>query len=369
MKNPKILLVGGDFGETPRKSGVIEKIAASRSASRGVNYFNGGTIEDLKKIDVTPYDVILWMPNISNDEEKYYPKKPLGSVLIVSKVLRNENSELDAISRIFRMSANAVITIDKKPKYFSFKAIDALGNCWGISDNPEDVIRISELIWRCYGTVKRIGSQQTPGEPSIIIPKDMGGAAWPVSAYEFAALNRRIADRAESMGGRYFGNCSTRCDKLFPTARMENNLVLVSPRNFDKKQIMPQDMVFVDMEFFETVRYYGERKPSVDTPIQLKIYQDAPRINYMIHGHYYIYGAPFTKNFCPCGDLREYDELAKIIASSYDKYAMGAINLLNHGFLLYSSSLEEMKELAEKSIFLRRNIGNEPISINGDWFF
>lgn len=89
----------------------------------------------------------------------------------------------------------------------------------------------------------------------------------------------------------------------------------------------------------------------------------------MIHGHYYIYGAPFTGNFCPCGDLREYDELAKIIALNYDSYAMGAINLLNHGFLLYSSTIQEMKELAEKSIFVRRNIGNEPININGDWFW
>jgi len=136
MKIPKILLVGGDFGEIPRKSGVIEKIAASEE----INYINGGTIEELKKIDLKPYDLIIWMPNISNEEEKHYPKKPLGSVLIVSKVLREGYvSELDAISRIYRIGAHAVMTIDKKPNHFTFKIIDALGNCWGISDNPRDL--------------------------------------------------------------------------------------------------------------------------------------------------------------------------------------------------------------------------------------
>jgi hypothetical protein len=39
----------------------------------------------------------------------------------------------------------------------------------------------------------------------------------------------------------------------------------------------------------------------------------------------------------------------------------------NHGFLLYSSNLEEMKELAEKSIFVKRSIGNEPINIGSNW--
>jgi hypothetical protein len=46
-------------------------------------------------------------------------------------------------------------------------------------------------------------------------------------------------------------------------------------------------------------KYYGNKKPSVDTPVQLMIYQNAPAINYMIHGHYYVYGAPFTKSFYP----------------------------------------------------------------------
>jgi len=360
MKTPKILLVGGDFGENPRKSGVVEKIAATRE----INYFNGGTIEDLKKIDLKPYDVILWMPNISNDEEKYYPKKPLGSVLIVTKVLRDENSELEAISRIFRMSANAVITIDKKPKYFSFKAIDALGNCWGQSDNPKDVIQFCRWIWACYGSVERIGSEEIQNE-------EEGGEYMRDSENLniFMAINHRIADKAQSMGGRYFGNCSTRCDKLFPSARVGNNLILVSPRNIDKGSIFAWDMVSVEMAFFKKVKYYGNKKPSVDTPVQLMIYQNAPRINYMIHGHYYIYGAPFTQSFYPCGDLREYKELAPIIASTYNKYTMGAINLNNHGFLLYSSNLEEMKELAEKSIFIKRSIGDEPINLGSYWGF
>ena len=139
--------------------------------------------------------------------------------------------------------------------------------------------------------------------------------------------------------------------------------ILVSPRNLDKSGIFPHDMILVESNS-SVVRYYGDRKPSIDTPVQIRIYQNAPEINYMIHGHYYIYGAPFTKSFYPCGDLREYDEIAEIIAKTYDNYVMGAINLRNHGFLLYSSTIDQMEQLFEKSIFVERRIGKEQIFLS-----
>jgi len=350
MKIDKLLIVGGNFGDQPKKSSVIEKMRPKGHH----DCINGGSLEDLKKIDLSPYNFIIWMPNISNDEEKWYPKKPLGAVMIISKVLHEGVTELDAISRIFKMGANAVITINKEEPIFKFKVIDALGNCWGITDNPDSLFSIIWGIYGCYGSSKRVGSQVISGE----IPRDCAVSS---DLKLFMKLNRHVADRASSMGGRYFGNCSTRCDSLFPTVRVNTERFLVSPRNIDKGIIEVEDMVLVEVGPGRKFQFYGDKKPSIDTPVQLLLYEEAERINYMIHGHYYIYGAPFTQNFYPCGDTREYKELANIIGETYSRYAMGAINLKNHGFFLYSSNIEEMRELISRSIFVRRDIGNEPI--------
>ena len=42
---------------------------------------------------------------------------------------------------------------------------------------------------------------------------------------------------------------------------------------------------------------------------------------------------------------------------------MGAINLRNHGFLLYSSTIDQMEQLFEKSIFVERRMGKEQIPL------
>jgi hypothetical protein len=350
------IIIGGDFGDRPKKSSIIEKMANQESGK--TPFINGGTMDDLKNIDLKGKNFIIWMPNISNEEEKHYPKKDVGAVLIVSKVLHKGVTETDAISRIFKMGANAVITIDKSEKPYRFKVIDALGNFWGSTTDPIQLLYITMGVSRCYGSTVRVRCEEFLGNPIIPDSEDL---------YTFMAINHRIADKAESMGGRYFGNCSTRCDKLFPSTRMENGLILVSPRNIDKAAITASDMVFVESEMSGLVRYFGKRKPSVDTPVQLDLYSEFPKIKYMIHGHYYVYGAPFTETFYPCGDRREYAEIDEIISKTYNKYAMGAINLVNHGFLLYSSSIDEMRALAESSLFVKRDIGNDPVYLHTRW--
>ena len=57
------LLIGGDFGNAPKSSTVIDKIAENFAASTVIN---GGSIEDLENIRVSSYDFIFWAPNISN---------------------------------------------------------------------------------------------------------------------------------------------------------------------------------------------------------------------------------------------------------------------------------------------------------------
>ena len=77
-------------------------------------------------------EVNIWMPNISNEEEKHYPMKHVGAILICSKVMRDGYTMVDAVSRIFKMHGNAVIAItyDKAEGIYVMELIDALGNTW-----------------------------------------------------------------------------------------------------------------------------------------------------------------------------------------------------------------------------------------------
>lgn len=346
----KVLIVGGDFGDTPRPSSIVEKM---RDVLANSTCINGGTLKDLKNIDLNPYKLIIWIPNVSNEVEKIYPKKSTGSTLICSKVMRDGYTYADAISRIFKMNANAVIAINTTAKPYSFRLMDALGNL------HHETMSIDILLLRClklsnmYDECVRQRSEQVSDIPWF--DEHVGTDV----LNNFMGLNRMVADKSAAMGGRYFGNCSTRCQNMFPSVRI-NDKILVSPRNFNKDGIYAKDMIFVEPDI-DVVKYNGTAKPSVDTPIQVNLYHKFDRINFMIHGHYYIYDAPMTENYYPCGDLREVDSISGIISKTYDIYSLGAINLRNHGFLLYSNTFEEMQQLVEKSIFVKRNIGYEKI--------
>ncbi len=346
----KVLIVGGNFGDTPKPSSIVEKM---KGVVANTVCVNGGTLDDLKNIDLNPYELIIWVPNISNEVEKIYPKKPLGSTLICSKVMREGYIYADAISRIFKMNANGVIAIDTTSKSYTFRLMDALGNFYLETTNINLLVLCCFKLSDMYDACIRQHSEQISDIPLYEQHHDIE------ALNSFMEINRKVADKSAAMGGRYFGNCSTRCQNMFPSARM-NDKILVSPRNFNKDGIYPKDMIFVEPDI-DIVKYNGTVKPSVDTPIQVNLYHKFDRINFMIHGHYYIYGAPMTENYYPCGDLREVDSISEIISKTYDIYSLGAINLRNHGFLLYSNTFEEMQQLVEKSIFVKRNIGYEKI--------
>lgn len=299
-------------------------------------------------------------------------KKKLGSVLI--NFIDIYENEIDAITSIFENNANAVIYT----KNNNYKFVDALGNVWyeGLEENElADAIK-THYLWS--SSAKRVKSQPITEphlEQDVFFDKEefslgkSGRFGWNYGRYgyfyettflvpqieKFIELNKQVADKFELIKGRYFGNCSTRCSEMFPTANL-GDFVLVSKRNVPKARLSPSEMVVV--KFDHNVEYYGENKPSVDTPIQCEIYKLKPEIKYMIHGHTYIDGAVMTDNYYPCGDMREVDEvLNKIVDNS------GVLNLRNHGFLIYANSIEKLEELINNSSFIEREVGFEKVTI------
>jgi len=321
----KKLIVGGDFGDISKTSSIVNKLAKSMDA----DIINGGTYEDLKNASskMSSYDIVVWMPNIDNSYSDISINKKVGSTLIVSKAIRDHTRNRgDAVARIFKYHANAVIAIEYG-YIFQFTLIDALNNDWAKSNNIEDIAKGIKDIYKWTNGAIREGTLRKKDNLDTLIE-----------------INKKVSQNVIEIQGRFFGNLSTRCASLFPSKR-EKEGYLVSGRNTDKKQLQRTDMVECIFED-NKIRYFGERKPSVDTPVQISIYEQLPNINYMIHGHNFIKNAPTTEHYFPCGDKREIEGIIELIGDS----THGVINLKNHGFLVYSSTLDEMKNICENMI-------------------
>lgn len=344
-----ITLVGGTFGKSGGKaSGIVRKMMC-QFGFNGNGYINGGAawtlidkgfLESIKKSKL-----IIWMPNIDNEEEKIYPEKGVGAILICSKVIRPGYTYKDAIARIFKMHGNAVIAIEKDSNGFStFTLYDALANIWY---KGSDIKELCSTIMRFYIFMSSTIRKNTTYDENLLIELRYQ----PLTLEPFIKLNNKLADHImTSCGDRFFGNLSTRCQRLFPTQRT-NNYMYVSPRNTDKKRLTADEFVLYDPENSTYVSANKNNKPSVDSPVQGEIYKRFPEINYMIHGHAFI-TAPNddirvlnTDNYFPCGDMRELDELTKCIGHiiKHDGKNYGVVNLAGHGFILFSQTFEQME--------------------------
>lgn len=108
----------------------------------------------------------------------------------------------------------------------------------------------------------------------------------------------------------------------------------------DKRYIGPDAFVAVNADVTHEVQYYGEHKPSVDTPIQLRLYRYYQNIKYMLHGHVYVDGAPMTASPypIPCGAIEEADYLTRFPRSRTGLY----LNIEHHGCLLMGEDVEKL---------------------------
>ena len=124
-------------------------------------------------------------------------------------------------------------------------------------------------------------------------------------------------------------NLPFRCARGFPSVR-SGGLVFVSRRDVDKRYVGPEAFVAVDLDCGSGCRYYGPEKPSVDTPVKVRLYQHYGLVRYMLHSHTYVDGAPTTSEPIPCGAVEESDAIRSILP---DPSAVDfAVNLRGHGW-------------------------------------
>lgn len=363
MKN-KILFVGGNWDlNGGKKSKIVNEFVKYLP---DVTVFNGGYYNDLNGIleSCINYDVIIWWANVPNDLPKIRNVKDINykAMLVSSKRnVDNKYSFQDLLQRSFALKSNLTIEFTQKNNVYSMRLFDPLGNIWYEGTNTEECSR--ELMNR-LNFIKSITREST-----VSSSDNIGALAWFFDMFKeeiyksdsnptvpvkkvFLELVREYASKfAEATFEtkdvkRFLGNASFRCPKGFPSFR-EGKYIFVSKRNVNKEFIGIDEFVPVYLENGK-VYYCGENKPSVDTPIQVRLYDLLPNINYMIHSHCYIDGAPFTQKSLPCGAVEEVEEILELLKNEYDNDLnkdFYLINLVGHGSIMMSKNPEQLMNI------------------------
>ena len=310
------------------------------------------------------YSIVIWWANVSNELPKIRNVKDINFKTMLVSSKRNDDNNYsfqELLQRSLALKANLTIEFSKNNNIYYMRLFDPLGNLWYEGTSVEEC---SYEMFKRLNFIKKITRESTISSDDTI-----GALAWffnmfkedvyksndnlkvPIKSDFFEVIRDYANKFTESTFDtkdvkRFLGNASFRCPKGFPSFR-DGKYIFVSKRNIDKRYIDIDEFVPVYMEDGK-IYYCGENKPSVDTPIQVRLYNLLPNINYMIHSHCYIKNAPFTINALPCGAIEEVDEILKLLDDYYDNDLykdLYLINLIGHGSIMMSSNIDNIKNI------------------------
>lgn len=351
------LIVGGTFDANGGKpSGFITKLAQNIERFAGpVAVVNGGnwhaflTSGFMERTLSSQKTILFWAPNVSNEEEKLLPeiKRAYPETFLVTTKRNYADGDAytrqDLVKRALASKSNLLVEFTSGDDRFLSTVIDPLGNVF-VEKTPHVERLALTLVKRMSELVKftRVSSR-------------MVGDAIPAPAEEeaFYEVVRHKADQFhEVIHGvnveRFLGNASFRCTFGFPSMRREGK-IFVTRRNIDKRFLNAEGFVALEPEFSHDreVQYYGQLKPSVDTPVQLMLYRYFRNVTYMVHSHTYVLGAEgTTASMVPCGALEEFLEIVDLVGPNLGNFS---INLRGHGSIIFASDLDYLRS--------RRHVG------------
>jgi hypothetical protein len=329
----KYLIVVGTFDESGGKPSKIGQIVSSaivlnRSQLKDVRVVNGGYLKEIKTLvqESSWFDVVLWFPNVVTDDQTKHVNnikvQNKECILVTSKNNMSQKYGLpDLVQKALTQRANLFMEIQKQEELgrqvFVARLLDPLGNMF--CDWTEDFSVMADAIVNRVEELSeytRVGSYNV-SKGVVLVPNKL----------PFFKFVRDSASRCNDLVPgtkhvkRFIGNASFR----------DGDWIYVSKRNVDAVSAKSTE-----------VRYYGPHKPSVDTPIHLRLYRMYPLVNYILHGHVYLKGFPTTEEAIPCGSLEEADK----IFSFYNDpiYTALGLNLYGHGFIVLGSNVLLLKD-------------------------
>lgn len=399
----RITIVGGSFDDNGgRPSGLVNKLADALQAHtpQPIYVFNGGHYDVLESIltsQLNGVEAVIWMPNVPNDKPKIRNIKELHPKILLVSSKYNEGppqypkySTMYLINHALGMKANLMIeftvglALQGSPKPFRMQLLDPLCNQWAYTADIQSLA--SSLMSRLYflKDVTRVGTErlgeaiEVPDQSEFFEIVRLHAKTFHELIHPADGVERFLGNssfRAE--GGRSMVKGEFRCENGFPSFR-QGDWAFVSRRNLDKRDIGREGFVAAKTYHGNKIGYYGDHKPSVDTPIQLWLYNRMPNINYMIHSHVYVFDAPFrsigmdetgshsvgvctTTNRIPCGALEEAHEIWRSCHLSPDTNEF-AINLKGHGCLVAGATLDIFNQVK----YIARSYP-EPVSVPLDY--
>ena len=369
MFDMKILIVGGTWDKNGGKpSGLIRKLESALLTRNDctVRCHNGGNYDGLQEIlnDAPHYDAVFWFANVDNSLEKVRDVKAVAphTLLVNSKrndFVSDEERKYDfeeLLQRALAAKANLCFEFSKplNDTKFGIRVFDPLGCLWYEGDNIETAVSNACDRLKYLASVTR--------KQSVSLGSELPEIEFTEKDNKFIDFVKSSADTFHKLMmlpehvDRFVGNASmrgnhlsfsepTRCMNGFPSIRKKGT-VLISRRNVDKTGITLKDFVPCHLGDDSEVCYFGEKKPSVDAPVQLQLFNRLPNIDYILHGHCYADGAPMTGSAVPCGALEEIDEVMDCIRRNYNEGSdFIVLNLKGHGCLIMAGKerLEDMK--------------------------
>ena len=344
----KVLLIGGTWNLTGgKKSGLIEKMYQKLTKEKDfdIDYFNGGYYEDLKNLvnSSKNYKIIFWMANVPNELEKVRDIKNVNPLAIVIGSKRNHYNEysfVDILNKALLQRNNLTIEFSKNNNNSNFKMLlfDPLGTSWYEGYDLDELIKNLISRIRFLLTVNRERTYSNPQLNNVIEDIDFFDYV-----REVAEIFHKTIQHSEGVT-RFLGNASYR----------KNNQIFVTERDIDKRLLNKNHIVECYLDKNKTF-YYGNKKPSKDTVVQIKLYNILLNINYIVHSHCYVKNAPFTNIPIPCGALEEIDEILEVIKNNYNNdftKEYYAINLKGHGCIIFGNNLELLKQTKFKTRYL-----------------
>lgn len=342
------IVVGGDWNtEGGRPSSYVAQLAVALKESSGslVRVFNGGNYGELRAIlegnVIQLGDVVVWMANVPNDLPKFRSIKEAHphSFLVATKRNNGEYSFQELVNRALGMKANLCIDFrTTNHAHIAGRIYDPLGVVW--CDYTADISALARVLVGRLREVLSFTRQSTVQiDPTPVPVPEKSHFLEQVRHY--ADVFHELIDPAAGVT-RFLGNSSFRCTRGFPSMRGHEGRIFVSRRNVDKRFIDASAFVAVKRDG-DRVLYWGPQKPSVDTPIQLRLYEAFLNINYMMHGHVYVAGAPTTSRAVSCGAVEEVDEILQLLPDRSASYA--AVNLLGHGCLIMADTPDPLSAL------------------------
>lgn len=318
-----------------------------------LEFINGGKISDLESYatNISKYKIIFWMPHIDgtdgnvaygssgipiNKFAQAIKKENKTAIFIQAK--RNDHNEFSVfniVEGMFQVHANLCLVISKDESY-KFNIYDPLGNLWySGTEIKEAAIKTAQFVARiCLYT--RVPSLQDT-TLSGWFKDDFFIRAVQCLGWRFDTLINTELNKE-----RFFGNASTRCMLGFPSIR-NKDFIFISRRNINKQIIEKDDFVQVDLDSENVLHYDYGSKPSVDAPIQVKLYEYYRSVKYIIHGHTYVTGAVFTKQYIPCGCMEEVGAITELFPDHLS--CNFAVNLIGHGCVMLANDLKYFAEV------------------------